>query len=97
MEYSWGTSLHDGDVEESLRIKTPQWSRGEVLEEQVPLMGDMGSYFRKWRELRNSDLSSKSSTSIKEAENDEAKDNQTTNQSTNQITKSIDSMSINKS
>ena len=24
VEYSWGTSLHDGDVEEFLRIKTTQ-------------------------------------------------------------------------
>ena len=23
VEYSWGTSLHDGDVEEFLRIKPP--------------------------------------------------------------------------
>ena len=85
MEYSWGTSLHDGDVEKSLRIKTPQWSHGEVLEEQVFLMGDMGSYFRKWRERRNSYLGSKPSTSIKGLEKDEAKDNQTTNQTTQQI------------
>ena len=33
VEYSWGASLHDGDVEEFLRIKTPQWRRGGVLEE----------------------------------------------------------------
>ena len=31
VEYTWGTSLHDGDVENFLRIKTPQWSRGKVL------------------------------------------------------------------
>ena len=49
MEYPWATSLYYGDVENVLRIKTPKWSRGEVLEEQVPLMGDMSSYFRKWR------------------------------------------------
>ena len=23
VKYTWGTSLHDGDVEEALRIKTP--------------------------------------------------------------------------
>ena len=28
MEYSWGTSLHDGDMKEFLKIKTPQWRRG---------------------------------------------------------------------
>ena len=49
VEYSWGTSLHDGDVEEFLRIKTTQWRHGGVLEEQASLMQDMGSYFRKWR------------------------------------------------
>ena len=38
MEYSWGSSLHDGDVEDFLRIKTSQWSHREVLEEKVPLM-----------------------------------------------------------
>ena len=27
VEFSWETSLHDGDVEEFLRIKTPQWRR----------------------------------------------------------------------
>ena len=47
VEYTWGTSLHDGVVEKSLRIKTPQWRRGGVLEEQAPLMEDMGGYFRK--------------------------------------------------
>ena len=76
VEYTWETILHNGDVENFLRIKTPQWSRGEVLEKQCPLMGDIGSYFRKLREWRNSDLSSKSSTSIKGAKKDEAKDNQ---------------------
>ena len=65
VEYSWGTSLYDGDVEDFLRIKTPQWSCGEVLEIQTPLIEDMGCYFRKWREWRNSDLGSKSPTSIK--------------------------------
>ena len=43
VEYSWGTSLHDGDMEEFLRIKTPQWRRG-VLEKQASLMENMGSY-----------------------------------------------------
>ena len=47
-------------------------------------MEDMGSYFKKWREWRNTYLGSKSSTSINGAENDEAKDNQSTNKSTNQ-------------
>ena len=75
MESSWGTNLHDRDVKESLRIKTLQWRCGRVLEEQGPLMEDMGSYFRKWREWRNTDLGSKSSMSIKIVEKDEAKDN----------------------
>ena len=65
MEYIWGTSLHDLDVEESLRIKTPQWRRGGVLEEQASLMEDIGGYFKKWREWRNTNLDNKSSTSIK--------------------------------
>ena len=65
MEYSWGTSLHDGDMEESLRIKTPQWRRGGVLEKQASLIEDMDNYFRKWREWRNIDLGSKSFTFIK--------------------------------
>ena len=73
-------------MEESLRIKTPYWRHGEFLEEQVPLMEDMGSYFRKWREWRNSDLGSKSSMSIKRAKNDEVENNQSTNQP---ISKSI--------
>ena len=47
-------------MEEFLRIKTPQWRRGGVLEEQASLMEDMGSYFRKWR-VRNRDLGNKSS------------------------------------
>ena len=68
-------------MEEFLRIKTPQWIRGGVLEEQPSLMKDMGSYFIKWREWRNGDLSSKSSTSIKRAEKDEE---MTTNHPTNQ-------------
>ena len=85
MEYSWETSLHEGDVEDFLRIKTPQWSRGEVLEEQVPLMEDMVSYVKKWR---NSYLSNKSSTSIKRAKNDETK------QSINQSINNLDLMSI---
>ena len=70
-------------MEESLRIKTPQWRRGGVLEEQAPLMEDMDSYFRKWREWRNKDLGSKSSMPIKGVEKDEAKDNQSTNRSIN--------------
>ena len=83
MEYSWRTSLHDGDVEEFLKIKTTQWRRKGVIEEQVSLMEDMGSYFRKWREWRNTYLCSNSSTSIKEVEKDETKDIQSTNQSIN--------------
>ena len=62
MEYDWGTSLHNGDVKNLLRIKTPQWSSGEVLEEQVSLMGDITNYFKK---LRDSDLVNKSSMFIK--------------------------------
>ena len=52
-------------VEEFLRIKTPQWRHGGVLEEQTFIMEDMDSYFRKWREWKNGDFGSKSSTSIK--------------------------------
>ena len=52
-------------MEEFLRIKTPQWRCGGVLEKQFSLVEDMGSYFRKLRELRNGDFGSKSSTSIK--------------------------------
>ena len=37
----------NGDVKEFLRIKTPQWRHGGVLEEQASLMEVMGSYFRK--------------------------------------------------
>ena len=43
MEYSWGTSLHNVHMEEFLRIKTPQWRHGGVLEEQASLMEDMGN------------------------------------------------------
>ena len=96
MEYAWGTSLNDGDVEEFLSIKTPQWRRKVVLKEQASLMEDMGSYLRKWREWRNTNLGNKSSTSIKGAEKDEVHDNQSTNQST-RINQSIDSMPIRKS
>ena len=56
-------------------------------------MEDMSSYFKKWREWRNGDLGSKSCTSIKGVENDEA-ERRSINQSINQ---SIDSMSISKS
>ena len=45
------------------------------LKKQAPLMEDMSSYFRKWREWRNTDLGNKSSMSIKTVEKDEAKDN----------------------
>ena len=83
MEYSWGISIHDGDVKEFLRIKTPQWRRRGVLEEQASLMKDMGSYFRKWREWRNGDLGNKSSMSIKGVEKDEAKESEPDSQSTN--------------
>ena len=34
-------------------------------------MEDMSIYFKKWREWRNEDLGNKSSTSIKQVENDE--------------------------
>ena len=47
-------------------------------------MEDMGGYFRKWKEWRNIDLSSKSSTFIKGVEKDEENDNQSTIQPTNQ-------------
>ena len=79
VEYSYGTSLHDGDVEESLKIKTPQWRCRGVLEEQAPLMEDMDSYFKKCKEWINTDLDSKSSMFIKGAGNDETKDNQSIN------------------
>ena len=62
-------------MEESLRIKTSQWRRGGVLEEQSPLMEDMNDYFRKWKGWRNTNLGSHSSTSKKSAEKDEARDN----------------------
>ena len=55
-------------------------------------MEDMGNYFRKWREWRNRDLGSKSSMSIKRAENDEVrtinqpiKQNQSINNSINRL------------
>ena len=46
-------------------------------------MEDMGSYFKKWREWRNTDLCSNSSTYIKGVEKDEANDIQSSNQSIN--------------
>ena len=56
-----------------------------MLEEQVPLMRDMNSYSRKWREWRNLDLGNKSLTSIKEVEKDERMTaNQPINQQINQ-------------
>ena len=70
--YTWGTSLHNVDMENFLRIKTPQWSSGEVLDKQVPLMTDMDSYFKKWREWKNSDFGSKSSMSTKGAEKEDS-------------------------
>ena len=76
----WGTSLYDRDVGEFLRIKTPQWRHGGVLKEQTSLMEAMGSYFRKRREWRNTDLDNKSSTSIKGIEDNEEG---TTNQQIN--------------
>ena len=48
-------------------------------------MEDMGSYFRKWREWRNIDLGSKSSTSIEGVGKDEAKHNQSINQQINRL------------
>ena len=51
-------------------------------------MEDMDSYFKKWREWRNRDLSSKSPTSIKGAENEEKNDNQSINQPNQQLNKS---------
>ena len=74
VEYALGTSLHDEDVEEFLSIKTPQWICEGVLEEQVSLMKNIDSYFKKWREWRNTDLGNKSSTSIKGEEKDEVRD-----------------------
>ena len=47
-------------------------------------MEDIGSYFRKWREWRNIDLSSKSSTPTKGAEMEQST-NQPTNQQLNQL------------
>ena len=41
VKYFWRTSLHDGDEEEFLRIKTTQWRHGGVLEERASLMKDM--------------------------------------------------------
>ena len=64
----------------------------KFFKEQAPLMEDMGSYFRKWREWRNTDLGNKSSTSIKGAENGDVKDNQSTNQPSNQ---SINRLNVN--
>ena len=46
-------------------------------------MEDMSSYFKKWREWRNGDLGSKSSTSIKGVEKYQAKENQSINQQLN--------------
>ena len=71
-------------MEEFLRKKTPQWGRGGVIKEQNYLMEDMINYFRKLRKWKNRNLGNKSSTSIKEAEKDEAEDIQSTNKSTNQ-------------
>ena len=65
VEYYGGTSLHDEDVKQFLRIKTPQWRHEGVLKEQASLIEDMDSYFKKWREWRNIDLGNKFSTSIK--------------------------------
>ena len=87
MKYSLGTSLHDGDVEEFLRMKTPKWRREGVLEEQTFLMEDMSSYFRKWREWRNTYLSNKSFTSIKGVEKDSQSTNQSYQSTTQQSTK----------
>ena len=56
VEFFWRTSLYDGGVKESLRIKTTQWRRGGVLEEQAPLIEDMDSYFIKWKEWINTGL-----------------------------------------
>ena len=74
VEYALGTSLHDEDVEEFLSIKTPQWICEGVLKEQVSLMKNIDSYFKKWREWRITDLGNKSSTFIKGEENDEVRD-----------------------
>ena len=43
-----------------------------MLEVQVPIMEDMGNYFRKWREWRNSDLGNKPSKSIKGAKKNQS-------------------------
>ena len=58
MKYIWGTSFHDEDVKELLKIKTPQWRYGGVLEERASLIEDMVSYFRKWREWKNGEMES---------------------------------------
>ena len=54
-------------------------------------MEDMDN-FRKWREWRNEDLGSKSSTSIKGAKNDEER---TTNQSIKSINNSKNQLNVN--
>ena len=46
-------------------------------------MEDMDNYFRKWREWRNGDLGSKSSTSINGEKKDEVRDNQPIDKLTN--------------
>ena len=51
-------------------------------------MEDIDSYFIKWREWRNGDFGSKSSTSIKEVEKDEANDSQSINHTNQQLNKS---------
>ena len=70
-----------------MRIKTPQWRRERVLEEQASLMEEIDNYFKTWREWRNGDFGSKSSTSIKGAENNE-ENKQSINQTNQQLNKS---------
>ena len=78
-------------MEKFLRIKTTQWRLEGVFEEQALLIEDMKSYFRKWR---NSDLGSKSSTSIKEHRKiKQERANQTNKQSINQL---INRLNVNK-
>ena len=90
---SQGSRLHNGDVEEFLRIKPPQWRREGVLDEQTFLMEDMSSYFKKLTEWGNGDFDNKSSMSIKRVENDEER---TTNQQLNKSTQ-CQSTSANRS
>ena len=71
-----------------------------MFEVKVPLMENMGSYFKKWRECRNSDLGKKSYMSINKVEKNEPMDqpikpiNQSIDQSIKKSINYSDSMSI---